>query len=334
MRILPALVLLGLALGSLGAAPELHGQVTTLRGEALLRDGRPATDVRLLIVGHPPEIALQDGGMFTHALLGAPTEVTVRVVGQPGTEILFPPGGRIVVPGDPAAVVSVLVGERIGVAVEERIERDLQAIRETLEVRGASEAEIEAVVRAELDGLVARIATLTEGAVESAVSGAAQTELRERVNRYLGTYVRRSRDLVDAFGLVDLSREITLTESLILRDAIGNYSDAYGELDRELAEIPGALERAWSGEAGSEVGERTRQILELIRSELHPQLLDLRGPLVAIQMDFTPDRPSRSDVRSAREAVMEALPHLDPAVARLEAEFPHLMEALRDPPPG
>ncbi len=327
-----SLALACLALATLvGANAELVAQATALRGEVLLRDGRPATNVRLLIVGHPPEVALQDGGLFTHSLSGSPTEVTVRTIGEPDAEVLFPPGGRLVIPGDSLSVVSVLVGERIGVAVEERIDRDLKELRETLEVRGVSEEEIEAVIRAELDGLVTRIAALTEGAVESAVTGAAQTELRERINRYLGTYVRRTRDLVDAFDLVDVSRQMTLSESLVLRDAIGNYSDAYGDLDREMSEVPAALARAWPGDAGRALRERMNEVLELIRSNVHQEMLHLRGPLVVIQLEFTPERPRRDEVRSAREAVTATIPRLASALDRLEAEVPPLMEGLRGP---
>jgi hypothetical protein len=313
-------------------AQEGGAQTTLLRGELLLRDGQPAVGVRLVVVGHPPELAIQDNGMFSHVLSGAPSEVTVRVVGSEGTEVLFPPGGRVVVPADPDAVISVLVGERIEVAVEDRIERDLAALRETLEVRGVSQEEIEAVLRSELDGLVSRIAALTEGAVESAVAGAAQADLRERVNRYLGTYVRRARDLVDAFGLVDVSGPLPTYQFLILRDAIGNYSDAYGELDRELSEMPAALMRAWPGEAGVGLSDRMEGVLTRIRTGLHREMLDLRGPLTDIQLDYTPDRPSAEAVRRARAAVAEAVPRVEEAVVGLEVVFPEFMEALRDAP--
>jgi hypothetical protein len=321
------LLLVGTGPGAKGA----EAQTTTLRGELLQRDGQPAIDIRLVVVGHPPEVSLQDGALFSHALSGTPSEVTIRVVGHPTAEVLFPPGGRVVIPGDPSAVVSVVVGERIGVAVEERIERDLQAIRETLEVRGVSKPEIEAVLRSEMEGLVARIATLTEGAVETAVAGAAQTELRERINRHLGTYVRRSRDLVDAFGLVGLTDRLSLHEQVVLRDAIGNYSQAFEELDRELSEAPAALERAWPGETGLRLRDRMAGMMELIRTEVHQSMLDLREPLVVIQLDFTPDRPSRNAVRAAWQTVVEAMPRLHDAQERLEAEVPPLMEALRAP---
>lgn len=324
----------GAALILFAGAGAAGAQTTTLRGELLLRDGQPATGVRLMVVGHPPEVSLLDGGLFSHPLSGVPAEITVRVVGDPSVEVLFPPAGRVVVPGDPSAVVSVVVGERIGVTVEERIGRDLQAIRETLEVRGVSEAEIEAVIRAELDGIVSRIATLTEGAVTSAVAGAAQTELRERVNRQLSTYVRRSRDLVDAVGLVGLTDRLSLHEQVVLRDAIGNYSSAFEELDRELSEAPAALERAWPGETGIQLRNRMGGVMELIRSDVHQRMLDLRQPLVVIQLDFSPDRPSRNAVRAAWQTVVESLPQLIEAQGRLEAAVPPLMEALRGPAPS
>lgn len=328
-----ALLTAGIAAALLTSGASASAQTTTLRGELLQRDGQPAAGIRLTIVGHPPEVVLRDGALFTHSLSGAPAEVTVRVVGRPGTEVLFPPAGRLVIPRDAGAVVSIVVGERIGEAVGDRIGRDIAAMRETLEVRGVSEAEIEAVIRAELDGVVARLAALTEGAVASAVSGAAQAELRERVNRHLGTYVRRSRDLVDAFDLVDVSRQISLSESLVLRDAIGNYSDAFGELDRELSEAPAALARAWPGDTGAALRDRMAALLQQIRAELHAEMLALRGPLVVIQTEFTADRPSRQALVAARQTVSAALPRTRAALATVEAEVPLLMAALRASPP-
>jgi hypothetical protein len=327
----PRYVAAGAAVLALLASGRADAQTTTLRGEVLQRDGQPAAGIRLVVVGHPPEVVLRDGALFTHALSGAPSEVSVRVVGLSGMDVLYPPGGRIVVPRDPGAVVPIVIGERIGEAVGDRIGRDIAAIRETLEVRGVSETEIEAVIRAELDGLVARLAALTQGAVESAVSGAAQTELRERVNRYLGTYLRRSRDLVDAFDLVDTSRPITLSESLVLRDAIGNYSDAFGEFDRELSEVPASLARAWPGEDGATLRDRMASLLTGIRTGLHAEMLALRGPLVVIQREFTSDRPSRQELAAARAAIGAALPRVRPVLAALETEVPLMMAALRDP---
>jgi hypothetical protein len=313
------------------AGARADAQTTTLRGEVLQRNGRPAAGIRLLVVGHPPEVVLRDGALFTHVLSGAPPEVTVRIIDSPGTDILYPPAGRIVIPRDPGAVVSIVIGERIGEAVEHRIGRDIAAIRETLELRGVSETEIQSVIRAELDGLVPRLAALTRGAVEDAVSGAAQTELRERVSRYLGTYVRRSRDLVDAFDLVDTSGRMTLSESLVLRDAIGNYSDAFGEFDRELGEAPASLARAWPGSAGAMLRDRMNAVLTGIRTGLHAEMLALRGPLVVIQREFTTDRPSRQELAAARAAIAAALPRVRPALAALEAEVPLMLAALRDP---
>src|SRR5690606_7299371 len=247
------------AVGLLACRPAA-AQTTTLRGELLLRDGQPAAGVRLVIVGHPPEVTLQDGGLFTHTLSGAPSDVTVRVVGSGTTEVLYPQGGRVVIPRDPNAVVSIVVGEPIGAAVEDRIQQDLRAIRETLEVRGVSSAEIDAVIRTEMDALATRLETIARDAVVTAVAGAEQTEIRERVNRYLGSYIRVSRDLVDAFDLIDATGQISMSEFLALYDAIDKYSDGFADLDRELTEVPTAIERAWLGESGRQLADRMREV--------------------------------------------------------------------------
>ena len=322
-------VLAGVLLAWATASGALSAQDTVLRGELLQRDGQPATDVRLVVVGHPPEVVLRDGGMFAHALTGAPAEVSVRVVGAPGTEVLYPPDGRVVVPRDANAVVAIVVGERIGAAVEERIGRDLAALRETLEVRGVSEADIQAVVRDELDGLVTRIADLTEGAVERAVAGADRAELRDRVSRYLNNYLRTATDLRDAFAIIDVSRDLSQSEFLTLYNAMAAYSDAYAELDRETGETPTAVRSAWPGSTGQDLAARLEGLLGLIQNDLHQTVLTLRQPLVVIQGQHTNARPSRDDLRAAKQAVVEALPRIAGPVDRLDRDLPTLLEALR-----
>ncbi len=324
-----AVLLGGLILTCLSAPAPAGAQTTTLRGELLLRDGQPATGTRLVIIGHPPEVVLRDGALFTHQLVGAPSEVTVRVVGAASTEILYPPAGRVVVPQNEAAVVSIVVGEPIGAAVEDRIEQDLRAIRETLEVRGVPSGEIDAIIRTELDSLSHRLANIAREAVVTAVAGAEQADIRERVNRYLGTYVRVTRDLVDAFDLIDVTASIGMSEFLAVYDAIDNYNRGFAELDRELTEIPTAIERAWLGEEGGGLAEQMRSLMTLIRSEVHAEMLALRGPLTVIQREFTGSRPSRAELNDAKQAIASTLPRLHPALTRLEEATPSIVEALR-----
>jgi len=312
-------------------AGTVHAQTTTLRGEVLWRDGQPAVDVRLAIVGQPPEVVVRDGGLFTHTLTGAPAEVTLRVLGRPEMEVLYPPQGRTPVPGDPDAVVTVVVGQRIGDAVEDRIDQDLRALRETLEVRGVSEDDIRAVLRSEMDGLVARIADLTEGAVGRAVAGADQAELRERVGRYLRSYLRTARDLADAFRLIDVSRDMSQANFLALYNAMGAYSDAYAELDQGLGGVSVDVRRAWPGEEGEALAARLSGLLDTIYGDFHQTVLTLRGPLLVIQARHNGGDPDREELRQARQAILDALPKLGESLAGLESDVPPLMESLRNP---
>lgn len=316
----------------LAIAPgTVHAQGLALRGELLHRNGEPAREVRLAVVGHPPEVVVRDGGLFTHPLSGEPSEVTVRVLDRPGTEVLFPPEGRVVVPRDPDAVVSVVVGERIGEAVENRIEQDLRALRETLEVRGVSETVIEEVVRREMDGLVTRIAELTEGAVDEAVQGAARTTIRDRISRHLGTYVRTSRDLLDAFALIEVSGRMSQSQFLALYQAMGAYSEAYAELDRELGTTTDEVRRAWPGDPGIERSDALARTLTLIHEELHRQVLDLRQPLLVIQAEFTDGNPSAAELAAARSRIEDTLAPLESHLERLDSNFALLLETLRAP---
>ncbi|MDZ7779972.1 MAG: hypothetical protein U5R14_08590 [Gemmatimonadota bacterium] len=304
-------------------------QTTTLRGELLQRNGEAAADVRLVVVGHPPEVVIRDGGLFSHPLEGEPNEVTLRVVGDPELEVLYPPDGRTPVPRDPGTVAAVVVGRRIGEAVEDRIGRDLRALRETLELRGVSESDIQDVLRSELDGLVVRIADLTEGAVGRAVAGADRAELRERVSRYLRSYLRTSRDLVDAFGLIDVSRSMSQANFLALYNAMAAYSDGYAALDEGLGEAPGEVRRAWSGD--SSVARELSEVLDRIHGDFHRTVLTLREPLLVIQAEYNGGATDDDELRRARQKVVGALDRLEPLLARLEAEVPPLLEALRKP---
>jgi hypothetical protein len=306
-------------------------QTTTLRGELLLRNGEAATGTRLVAVGHPPEVVIRDGGLFSHLLSGEPDEVTLRVVGDPELEVLYPPEGRTPVPRDPNAVVAVVVGRQIGQAVEDRIDQDLRALRETLEVRGISEAEIQAVLRAELDGLVTRIADLTEGAVGRAVAGAAQAELRERISRHLRNYSRVSRDLVDAFRFIDVREPMSQAYFLALYNAMAAYINEYPALDQGLVEVSAEVRRTWPGPSGESTAQEVSKILDLIHDDFHPTVLELREPLLVIQGEHIGGNPSRDDLRRARQAVVDALDRLEPLLTELEAEIPPMLELLRRP---
>jgi len=318
-----ALVLMGTSAGG--------AQTTTLRGELLHRNGEAATGTRLVVVGHPPEVVIRDGGLFSHVLSGEPDEVTLRVVGDPELEVLYPPEGRTPVPRDPAAVVAVVVGRQIGAAVEDRIDQDLRALRETLEVRGVSEAEIQAVLRSELDGLVTRIADLTEGAVGRAVAGAAQVELRERISRHLRSYSRTSRDLVDAFRLIDVRAPMSQANFLALYNAMAAYNDGYIELDQGLADVPAEVRRAWPGASGEDRAQELSGILDRIHGDFHQTVLALREPLLVIQAEHNGGNPSGDDQRRARQAVVDALDRLEPLLTGLEADIPPILELLRRP---
>lgn len=322
--------LLTVAFGLISATPG-DAQTTTLRGEILHRNGEAATDVRLVVVGHPPEVVVRDGGLFSHPMSGEPDEVSLRVVGDPELEVLYPPQGRTPVPRDPGTVVAVVVGRRIGEAVEDRIDRDLRALRETLEVRGVSETEIQAVLRSELDGLVARIADLTEGAVGRAVAGADRAELRERISRHLRTYLRISRDLVDAFRLIEVSESMSQANFLALYNAMAAYSDGYAELDQGLGEGPADVRRAWPGESGVVLGRRLSELLDQIHGDFHRTVLTLREPLLVIQAEHNGGDPDGDDLRRARQVVLDALGRLEPVLARLESDVPPLLESLRSP---
>ena len=316
-------------------APAASAQNPVLRGELLDRDGRAANGVRVLIVGHPPEVVVRDGGLFAHPLSGDPSEVTVRVVGEPGVGVLFPPGGRLSVPRDPNAVVTVVVGASIDEAVRERIETDLRAIRETLALRGVPEDRIEAAVAAEMQGLVARLEEITRGAVEGAVAGAEQVELRERINRHLSAYLRAAGDLVRVFGLIDPDQEMGASRFQALYRTAEQYSNAYGTVDGELAAVPPSLERAWPGEPGAAARRELEFVLELIETGFHRGVLDLTQPLGVIQRNYLAGpRPGRSELREARRQVSEAGPALADALVRLETQVASLFAGLGLAAPG
>src|SRR5690606_31777847 len=252
-------------------------------------------------------------------------------VGDPELEVLYPPEGRTPVPRDPAAVVAVVVGRQIGAAVEDRIDQDLRALRETLEVRGVSEAEIQAVLRSELDGLVTRIADLTEGAVGRAVAGAAQVELRERISRHLRSYSRTTRDLVDAFPLIDGRQPMSHANFLAPYNAMAAYTHDYLELDQGLSDGAAEVRRAWPGTSGEERAQEVSGILDRIRGDFHQTVLALREPLLVIQAEHNGGNPSGDDQRRARQAVIDALGRLEPLLTGLESDIPPILELLRRP---
>ncbi len=129
---LAALVCAGSAL-----APGLSArQGRVLRGEVLSRDGQPMPGVRLEVVDNPPEVHFLDGGRFVHNLVGSPSFVSLRVLSDSLT-VLFPPGGRILLPEDPNAYVPIMVGPRIDRSVLNEVQSEMDRFRAVLLARRA-----------------------------------------------------------------------------------------------------------------------------------------------------------------------------------------------------
>jgi len=331
VRVFPTLAAsAGLVAVSVGLAAQ---ETVVLRGEILGRDGRPAEDVRLFLTGHPPEVVIRDGGIFSHPLTGAPVEVTARVAGPDDVGILYPPGGRLVVPGDPSAAVTIVVGTSLGDGVLEAIGAQQKLIRETLEARNVDPEVIEAALEEEIAGLLHELSAMNEGLVRDARREAEQAETRREISATLTTYRRRLWDLLEVFRLLGPTPDMGPAQQLALRDAVTAYNDAYQTLDTRRSSMIDEVERYWEDESNA-LGATLESTLTLVLQTFHTRVLDLNEALVVIQLEVNDGSPSNGEVRTAEAAVRQATSDLQEQFPTLELALDQLLSELGIPSGG
>jgi hypothetical protein len=303
-------------------------ETTILRGEVLTRDGRPTEGVRLFLTGHPPEVVIRDGGIFSHPLTGSPTEVSARVAGSGDVGIIYPPGGRLAVPGDPSAVVTIIVGTSLGEGVLDAIEAQQELIRETLESRNVAPEAIESALEADIEGLLQELTRMNRDLVSEARNEAEQAEARREISATLTTYRRRLWDLLEVFQLLGPDTAIGPAEQFSLRDAMTAYNQAFEALDTRRSSMVDDVRRYWPEDEFDALGASLESTLTLVLETFHGGVLDLNAALVVIQREINDGSPSDDDVRAAEEAVgrvtsdlKERFPTLELALSQLLAEL-------------
>jgi hypothetical protein len=313
----------------MAASGEIAGQETSiLRGEVLTRDGRPAEGVRLFLTGHPPEVVIRDGGFFSHTLTGSPTEVSARVAGPGDVGIIYPPGGRLAVPGDPSAVVTIVVGTSLGEGVLDAIQAQQELIRETLESRGVDPEAIEAALDEDIAGLLQELSRMNRDLVGEARNEAEQAEARREISATLTTYRRRLWDLLEVFGLSEPTSDMGPAEQLWLRDAVTAYNQAYETLDTRRSSMVDDVRRYWPEGDSDALGATLESALTLVFETFHAGVLDLNAALVVIQLEIHDGSPTDDEVRAAEEAVRRTTSDLKERFPTLELALDQLLTEL------
>lgn len=323
-RLLTAGVAVALAMGGRVDAQE----ASTLRGEVLTRDGTPAAGVRLFIIGHPPEVVIRDGGIFSHPLTGSPAEVSARVAGSGEVGIIYPSGGRIPVPGDASAAVTIIVGAPLGPGVLEAIERQQVLIRETLASRGVGQEAIEAALDADIQGLLQELNRMNRDLVSEVRNEAEQVEARREIAETLTSYRRRLWDLLEKFRELGPTRDMGTGTQLGLRDAMTAYSQTYETLDTRRASMVDAVRRYWPKTESNVLGAKLESTLTLVLETFHSRVLALNHALVVIQLEVNDGTPSNSEVQAAEEAVRTTTTELQDRFPTLERALSQLLDEL------
>ena len=299
-----------------------------LRGEVLTRDGNPAVGVRLFITGHPPEVVIRDGGLFSHPLTGSPAEVSARVAGSGEVGIIYPTGGRIPVPADASATVTIIVGEPLGPGVLEAIERQQELIRETLASRGVEQEAIEAALDADIQGLLQELSLMNRDLVSEVRNEAEQAVARREIAETITSYRRRLWDLLEVFRVLGPTRDMSTGQLLGLRDAMTAYSQTYETLDTRRASMVDAVRRYWPEPESDVLGATLESTLTLVLETFHSRVLELNHALVVIQLEVSDGSPSDSEVRDAEQAVRTTTAALWEQYPTLELSLNQLLDEL------
>lgn len=336
MRPLLALACL-LAAGMAAAQPVVfRGRVVALGGEAL----PPGLTLRAEQIG---PVDLGQSGEFRLALPPGTARFTLRVV-RPAVEVVYPPGGLVSVPADPAATTVVVVGPGAETVVAEALaarDRQLEQRLRAFDVRfDARQDSVQRDLRAVLEAVAAvreedlpEILALLRLRADDLRTEAERARAREAhlpaLSATLSDYVLKVRDLRDALDLLGPDAHLSRAVVEAMQERVERYDTAYTALDTQgdafLQQV-----RAYWPEAAHALD--LQALLTLARGEIHhDRVLPLNPHLVVVQRVHTRAPPERDEVRYSQRRIAEVAADLRPRIDRLSALTTALLAALARP---
>ncbi|HSJ16340.1 MAG TPA: hypothetical protein VK939_18175, partial [Longimicrobiales bacterium] len=284
-------------------------------------------EVRLRVLDHG-EATVYDSGEFEVQLSGQPPEVRVEVIG-PELEVLYPVGGTLAVPRDPAARVSVVVGKPERAYINDLLAERFVRLEAALGRHGVH-------YNASVDSLgegVRRIIGLLELREEdlrrSIDRQRRQSDVKPAIYATIDRYLLEVKDLRDAVRLVvpfaGRNREAAVT----LQGAMKDYNAAYEAVNDGHNGFLSGIRSFWEPARAEVLVRDLDDVYTEIMHEIHrTYVLPLNESLVVLQRAHGPGPPGGREIDAAVAAAQASVPPLDGRIEALERRYARLREAL------
>jgi hypothetical protein len=307
-----ALLLALLPLLPLAAGPAAAQAAQVLRGRLVHVDGLPTGNLTLNVLGHGAATT-RGNGQFETAIARGAAEVTVEVVGQ-GWVVLYPRGGRVAVPRDPAVMVEIVVGQSVEAAAlrlfaerHERMEAGLNAV-------GAGQEEIQSILTAFMREVTERL-DVDAGALEREVAlQQKRVEHFPTLSATVKQYLTEARDLTTAF---ELYSRAGFTDSIAYR----GLHDAVQRLafEQQVATF-------WESQ---ELRSDVRALYDFALGDVHAmRILPLNESLAVMHGALWGPRPDRRRLQEAQQRIEGAVRELNVALPELERRADRVLQFL------
>lgn len=324
----PAFVLLAFATAQ--AVPCL---AVVLRGRVIDLDGRPATEARLQIVGHAPQLAIRTpSGEFEQPLAGEPSQVEIAALDGP-LEVLYPLDGLLPVPRDESVHVTVVVGKPERASISELLATRLVRLEATLADNGVRYDAARDSLSLSLARILERL-ELDESDLRHDVAFRREQALTApEILRTVDQYLRELKDLRDGLRLYTplVARDpAALTD---LQDAMQQYNAAFTALNDNRRAFESQILDYWPAAAAGLLTKALADVyLEAVENVHKALVLPLNPSFVVLaRTTHQHDRPERDELQAAEDTVTGAAERIDMRLPALEQRAGELRDALERP---
>lgn len=304
-------------------ATSLLAQSTRiLRGRVLNLQGAPFPEVRLSLAGYgTPRI--QDNGEFQIELPASLTAVDITLEDS-SRAVLAPYEGRLILPADPQAVVTVIVDQNERTAIAALMaERMLQLERVLAQNTGQRDStlnELSGAVREILQLLKVDEAQLRETLELKRRRLDVLPEMMQTIEHYL-IEVKDLRDVL--IDLLPLAREGKEEAFNSLQLAIEEYNRAFVPLESNRERFQQAISIGWRGTEAELLRRDLDDVMNEALDHIHSTVKAAQPYFIEMQMAFreNPGRYNRKKGETAAGKLYELAQQLSGLIPALERQL-------------
>lgn len=320
IRLLCALLIAGTVIVS----PVWSQDTILFRGKVVSLDGRLAPGFRLRIVGRG-EPDLLDSGEFTFALPRDLTELSVESL-HDRLDIIYPPQGRVNVPADRERITIIVVGAPAEQAVADALADRTRLLEQRLAEEGVQFNVLHGTLEAGIQRILEKL-DLQEEELRDAVKRKDQRAHHfPAIASALKEYVRRAKDLRNAFELIGPVGDESAAAYRGLQRWMLAYQEAYDTLDNNQASFELQVRTYWDD---PELLDDLKRWYDLALGEIHrDRILASNQSLVDLQLAINDAHFDKARVRTAKEYLARIAAELQPRLQRLDLETTRFLEAL------